>query len=187
MKPLLWIAIILILSSCSSPNNKDQEQNSIDPILMEKMAEPKLQYKDELFEMSLNMNKTVFAKNEPIDYSVSLTYIGEEESITIWGGRTYIGFYLTDGKKFEMEGANTTELVATTLKKGETQQFPFYKSGGYSNDDPDASFWKQFYEEKDLLLPSGTYFISANCLFSLGEEVVNSHYDGSVYTTITVE
>ncbi|MBP3964671.1 hypothetical protein [Paenibacillus lignilyticus] len=187
MKAMIMIMLMLVLSACGSSGSKKPEEAAIDPALQKKMSAPRLQYKDDLFEMKLNIAKTTFAKDEPIVYSASLTYIGEGDSITIWGGHTYIGFTVTDGKKFNMEGANTSELVATKLVKGKTTEYPFFKSGGYGADDPDAGFWRTFYAEKELRLPPGTYYISAVCSFSLTEEVVDSHYNGEVYTTITVE
>ncbi|MGO4543441.1 hypothetical protein AB4Z29_01395 [Paenibacillus sp. 2TAB23] len=187
MKRLLLIAIMIILTSCGAHKGEGGNVNEIDADLAHKLAEPKLQHKDELFEMTLNIEKTAFAKGEPIECSVSMTYVGAQDSITIWGPSSYIVFYLTDGQRIEMEGANTTELSPTVLKKGEKHLFPFQKSGGYSNDDPNASFWRSFYEEKDLLLPSGTYLIAANADFSLDEKVVDSYYRGSVHATITVK
>ncbi|MDQ8735876.1 hypothetical protein [Paenibacillus sp. LHD-38] len=184
---LIFIMFMIILSSCSGPNGGKKAENAVDPVLLKKMTEPNPVHKDELFEMSLNIDKTTFAKGEPIVYSASLTYIGDNESITVWGPRTNVVFYLTDGKKLEMEGANTTELTPTVFVKGEKYEYPFQKSGGYSNDGPDAKFWKEFYGEKDLLLPSGTYYIAAHCDFSLDKLVVDSRYDVSVHTTVTVE
>lgn len=151
------------------------------------MENPKVVHKDNQFEMKLNIEKTKFKVGEPIVYSTSLTYIGNNESFTIWGGHTYILFTVTDGKKIKMEGVNTAELTSTKLNRRETHEFPFFKSGGYSADDPDAGFWKKFYLEKDLILPAGTYLITAYCDFSLTEKVVDSHYNGEVHTTIIVE
>lgn len=92
-----------------------------------------------------------------------------------------------DGKQFNTEGSSTTELVQTTYVKDEKYLFPFKKSGSYSSNDPNASYWKSFYGESDLKLPKGTYLIAAISNFSLDESVVDSHYNVSVYTTITVK
>jgi hypothetical protein len=187
---LMLLTITFIFSACSSENGKVLAVDPkivVDPKIMKMMNEPKLLHKDDQFEMKLNINKTKFKVGEPIVYSASLTYIGDSKSITIWGPRTYVVFSVTDGKKIEMTGINTAELTATKLMQGETQEYPFLKSGAYSPNDPDAAFWKKFYAEKDLLLPAGTYLISVRCEFSLTEKVVDSHYNGEVHTTITVE
>lgn len=192
MKHIIKVMLVLLTASllftaCGAKNGKTLEPNTLDPNIKKMMAEPKLLHKDDQFEMRLNINKTKFKVGEPIVYSASLTYIGNSKSILIWGPRTYIVFSVTDGKKIKMTGANTAELTSTNLTRGETREYPFFKSGGYSSNDPDAGFWKKFYAEKDLLLPAGTYLITAQCDFSLTEKVVDSHYNGEVHTTITVE
>ncbi|RAP73621.1 hypothetical protein [Paenibacillus montanisoli] len=187
MKRIIILLFVLLLSACGSSGRKEKEEAAADPAVLAKMSAPKLVHKDDLFEMKLNIAKTTFAQDEPIVYSTSLTYIGEQDSITIWGGRTYIGFNISDGKTFRMEGANTSELASTKLAKGVTTEYPFFKSGGFGADDPDAEFWREFYAEKELRLPPGNYLISAFCDFSLDESVVDSRYNGEVYTMITVE
>lgn len=61
-------------------------------------------------------------------------------------------------------------LKKTELKKGEIYIIPFSKSGGFSEDDPDADFWRDFYSEKTLKLPEGEYIFSAITSFTLDEE-----------------
>lgn len=184
---LVFLIVTLLITACGSKNDKTEEPSTLDPSTMKLMAEPKLIHKDDLFEMKLNIAKTNFKVGEPIVYSASLNYIGDNKSIIIWGGHTYILFSVTDGKKITMEGVNTAELTATKLNQREKHEYPFFKSGGYSANDPDAGFWKKFYEEKDLILPAGTYLITVRSDFSLTEKVIDSHYNGEVYTTITVE
>jgi len=183
----MFLILALLFTSCGTQNGKTKEPITLDPAIKKLITEPKLIHKDDQFEMKLNITKTNFKVGEPIVYSASLTYIGNSESILIWGGSTYIIFSVTDGRKIKMEGANTAELTATKLKRGETQEFPFFKSGGYSNNDPDARFWKKFHTEEDLILPAGIYLIAAGSQFSLTEQVLDSQYNGEVHTTITVE
>ncbi|MDQ6423547.1 hypothetical protein RB620_29475 [Paenibacillus sp. LHD-117] len=187
---LLVPVLIALLSACGTGKETPSGQPSatMHPSVAEKMAEPKLVYKDDRFEMKLNIDKTDYKAGEPIVYSASLTYIGEEESFTVWGSSSAkVVFTLTDGKGFDMEGASTDDLVPMEMTRGEAMEFPFVKSGGYGSEDPDAAFWKTFYSEKELLLPPGTYVISAICNFSLSQEVVvDSRYDGEVHTTVTV-
>lgn len=188
IKGNLWLLIFaLLFTACGDKNSNTKGHSTIDPATKELMSEPKLEHKDDLFEMKLHIEKTKFKAGEPIVYSATLTYIGNNKSIQIWGGQTYILFSVTDGKKINMEGVNTLELTSTVLNQGETQIFPFFKSGGYSANDPDAAFWNKFYSEKDLILPAGTYLISARCVFSLSEKVVDSRYNAEVHTTIIVE
>jgi hypothetical protein len=183
MRVGLVFLLALLLTACGTKEQKKE----IDANVLERMNSPKLVHRDELFELKLNIEKTTFLAEEPIPYSASLTYIGDGDSFTVWGSHTIVGFRITNGLDFDMEGASTLELAATKLLKNKTVVYPFVKSGGYSNDDPKADFWREFYSEKELTLPPGKYLIEAVCVFSLDESVVDSHYNGSVYTMITVE
>ncbi|KRE24924.1 hypothetical protein [Paenibacillus sp. Soil522] len=175
--------LVLLITACGSMERKKE----VDADVLERMNNPKLVHRDELFELKLNIEKTTFSADEPIPYTASLTYIGDGDSFTVWGSHTIIGFRITDGLDFDMEGATTLELTATKLLKDKTVVYPFAKSGGYSNNDPKADFWREFYNEKELILSPGKYLIEAVCLFSLDESVVDSHYNESVYTMITVK
>jgi hypothetical protein len=39
---------------------------------------------------------------------------------------------------------------------------PFIKNGGYSGDDPNAGYWKAFFDDPVLRLPAGRWRLSAN-------------------------
>jgi hypothetical protein len=184
---LLWLAAIVLLIACGGEERPEGPSSTTNPIVAERMGNPKLVHKGEPFEMRLNVEKTTYKEGEPIVLSASLTYTGDEKEFTVWGSSSAkVGFTLTDGKDFDMDGASTSDLTHMKFARGETMEFPFVKSGGYGSDDPDAEFWRAFYAEKELKLPAGQYLIAAHCNFSLTQDVVDSHYDGDVYTTITV-
>jgi hypothetical protein len=183
MRVGLIFLLAILLTACGAKEQKKE----IDADVLERMNNPKIVNRDKLFELKLNIEKTTFFANEPIQYSASLTYIGDGDSFTVWGSHTIVGFRITNGQDFDMDGMITLELAATKLLKNKTVVYPFVKSGGYSNDDPKADFWRKFYSEKDLTLPPGKYLIEAVSSFSLDESVVDSHYNESVYTMITVE
>ncbi|RIX50139.1 hypothetical protein D3P08_21565 [Paenibacillus nanensis] len=123
-------ALFLLLCACGSgaAGNNDKLLSTVPPAISEKLASPKLTHRDDLFELKLHIDQTMFKADEPIVLSASLTYIGEEESITIWGSSSAkVVFTLTDGKKFNMDGAVTTDLVPLELTRGEALEIPFSK------------------------------------------------------------
>jgi hypothetical protein len=183
MRVGLIVLLVFLLMICGATEQKKE----IDADLLERMNNPKLVNRDELFELKLNIEKTTFFAKEPIQYSASLTYIGDGDSFTVWGSHTIVAFLITNGQDFDMDGVISLELAATKLLKNKTVVYPFMKSGSYSNEDPKADFWREFYSEKGLTLPPGKYLIEAVSTFSLDESVVDSHYYESVYTLITVE
>ena len=145
----LVFLLALLLTACGTKEQKKE----IDADVLERMNNPKLVHQDELFELKLNIEKTTFSAEEPIPYSSSLTYIGDGDSFTVWGSHTIIGFRITNGLDFDMVGATTSELAATKLLKNKTVVYPFVKSGGYSNDDPRADFWRNFIARRNSFYP----------------------------------
>lgn len=192
VKPALILsmcAALLMLAACEgrSGSNKSPASSTTDPAIAKRMNEPQLLHRDDTFELRMSLPKTRVKADEPVSCSVTLAYVGEQESITVYGPHTNVIFDITDGRGFRMEGASTAELARTVFKKGESRPYPFFKSGGFSESDPNAAFWKRFYAEKELRLPPGTYLISASTNFSLTEAVVDSTYAAKVYASVTVE
>jgi len=48
--------------------------------------------------------------------------------------------------------------------KGEVYRFDYKKSGAWNADGSDASFWEEFYKEKNLFLPVFQFLGSRFCL-----------------------
>lgn len=143
--------------------------------------------KDEIFQLKLYIDKHQYTKDEIINCYATLEYIGEEDSITIYHGDPLVGFALKDEKYFDGSYGQHTILLSTTIKKGEILRFDFSKSGGWSGDDPNADFYQEFFSEKELFLPEGTYEVSATieCSFD-NDDVQGSKYSKSVSAEIAV-
>lgn len=82
MKNVNWVyltllSLTLFLPACSAQHDETSE-TATDPTIKQMMEEPKLVHKDDPFEMKLNIETTTFEVGEPIGYSASLTYIGDE-------------------------------------------------------------------------------------------------------------
>ncbi|AOY76806.1 hypothetical protein [Clostridium formicaceticum] len=127
---------------------------------------------DENFLIKTYINKLDFKDNEEISMYSTIEYIGAEDSIMIWSGEPYFHYTIYNGQEYFNEGLTLDILKTTVLKKGEIYTIPFLKSSGYCENDPNASFWKNYYAEKELKLPKGKYFFTAYTDFSLDEEQV---------------
>jgi hypothetical protein len=125
---------------------------------------------DENFLVKTYIEKLQFKEVEEISLYSTIEYIGENGSIDIWSGEPYFHHMIyKDGEVFS--GGSTLHILQKTeLKKGEIYTIPFSKSGGFSEDDPDAEFWRDFYSEKALKLPSGEYTFSSITSFTLDKE-----------------
>ncbi len=125
---------------------------------------------DENFLVKTYINKLQFKEADEISLYSTIEYIGEKDSIDIWSGEPYFHHMIYKNGEVFTGGFTQQILQKTELKKGELYTIPFSKSGGFSEDDPDADFWKDFYSEKTLKLPEGEYTFSAITSFTLDKE-----------------
>lgn len=173
----LFMCIIVILTACVK--NKEEEKESPSNIIVSN--------KDEIFELKVYLDKDNYRSKEIIHCYATVEYIGEEDSITIYSSDPLVGFSLKDDKYFDGTYGAETILMHTTFEKGKTVRFDYKKSGGWSEDDPNADFYKKFFSTKDLILPEGKYEISATIEGSLDRnDILNSKYSNSVASSITV-
>lgn len=125
--------------------------------------------RDENFVLKTYIDKLQFKAGEEIQLYSTIEYIGEGDSVEIWSAEPFFHHIIErDGKV--ISGGLTMDLFQRTqLKRGEVYVLSFKKSGGYSQEDPEAEFYKEFFAEKALKLPQGTYVFSGVTDFSLDE------------------
>jgi hypothetical protein len=123
--------------------------------------------RNENFAIKTYIDKLEFNENEEIKLYSTIEYIGENESIRIWSGEPYFHYLIHDGSKYINDSVVLDVLKETVLKKGEVYTIPFAKSGGFTQEDPDAEFWEQYFAEKELKLPAGDYTFTAVTDFCL--------------------
>lgn len=123
------------------------------------------------FELKLYADKSTYSTSEEIDLWATLEYKGDQKKIRIWHGEPYITFTISDGKEFHTGGMIMTILTSTELERGEIYAFLYRKSGGFSESDADADFWKEFYAEEALKLPAGTYTVTVSGAFHTSQDM----------------
>lgn len=126
------------------------------------------------FEMRLFSDKEVYKSTEKIKIWSTLKYIGDQDVIEIWHASRYLLFAISDGKDFNMDPVVKSILKSSKLKKNKLLYFDFAKSGSWSEDGPDAEFWRKFYQDSDLKLPVGEYTITASGGFNYSKDMKKS-------------
>jgi hypothetical protein len=129
---------------------------------------------NENFRIMTYIDKLDFKENEEIKLYSTIEYIGTEDAITIWSGDPYLNYTIFDGTDYYSQGIALSILKTTELKKGEVYTLPFVKNGGFSQDDPKAKFWEQYFSEKELRLPKGNYTFRAYTDFHLDPDLKES-------------
>ena len=129
------------------------------------------------FIMTLNSDKKSYSTTDIVTMWGTLEYVGDNDSIEIWSSCPFMLFTIAGGKVFGsgMGGSVVDVLVSSTLEKGRVYHFDYQKSGGWSADDPNASFWESFFSEEELLLPVGEYTITLSGSFGFTENVMESY------------
>jgi hypothetical protein len=124
---------------------------------------------DSVLELRIHTDKDEYTAGEAVSCYAILEYVGGADSITIHSSNPLV-YFTVKGSIFKGDYAVNDELITTTLIKGEPVRFDFVKSGGYSQSDPNAAFWKNWFSDPEVRLPTGEFTISAT---------VSGHFDGS--------
>ncbi len=82
--------------------------------------------------------------------------------------------------------AHTDDCVVHTLPAGRPTTFPFFKSGGYSDEDANADFLEIYFADPALTLPAGTWRIDATTYGWLGESCSGEAFDLATSIEIVV-
>lgn len=165
---LIMLFIVVSLSAC--------EKEETAPINT-RQGRQVAQSVDDNFRIILYSEKDIYSDIEEVDIWGTLEYIGPEDSIDIHSGSPYIGYDVEGEGVAFIQNIVATILMTTTLEKGEVHEFPLRKSGGFSENDEDADFWRNFYSEERMLFPIGEYQLS----FSTGFYIdTRSDYHNSI-------
>ncbi len=124
--------------------------------------EPRGEGSDALFALTIEAGRSRYAVDEPIGIATRLRYIGDEPVIVTSSGAGLVAFAIEqlDGP-VDAGWARNDDCARFDYRPGDIEPVEFQKSGGYSNDDPMADFWRTFYAEPELRLPAGEYRITA--------------------------
>jgi hypothetical protein len=106
-----------------------------------------------------------FGEGQAIDVRTTLTWTGPAPRATIWGsGMGPVGFLYEEltGRKRTVGGVMTADCAQHLYDRGVVTPIPIGKSVGWSEDDPDAPFLREFARDPLLHLPAGRWRISAD-------------------------
>lgn len=152
---ILMAALVLVLFAACVPNQgKEVEETTIGHTAT-----------NDEFELSIVADNSVYKADEAIMCYALLEVMGEE-SITVLHSDPLVVFYIEGEEYFNGDYARQDSLNRTMFVPGDEKSFGFQKSGGWSADDPNASFYEEFYADDELRLPSGEYTLGVQIEYS---------------------
>ena len=113
-----------------------------------------------------------FAEGDAIDVRTTLTWTGPAPKGVIWGsgsGMVAFSFAELTGRYRTIGAVTTDDCAKHEFAQGIATPIPFGKSGGWTDEDPDAPFFEAFFRDPQLHLPPGRWRITARANGFLAE------------------
>lgn len=170
---LLIVLLIVLINACSVPPEIEKEELTTGNTVF-----------NEDFILSIVTDNSEYSKYTPVNCYATIEYIGAE-SITIYHSDPLIAFGIEDNKYFDGGGTRCDVLINTQFNPDdEPIRIEFQKNGGWSENDPKANFYREFYEQKELILPKGEYLLLVNMAYSSDENDIigTQHFFRSIST-----
>ena len=124
---------------------------------------------DSGFKLTLTSEKTVYKTDEPIQINSVFSYLGEEE-VNLEHGAKIVSYSISDQSgKIQLFDIMTMQLMFSTMKNGDTLDFPLEQRGVINEDGTTVEGTEM---KEGLFLPEGTYTINAvaNVTVANGED-----------------
>jgi hypothetical protein len=136
---------------------------------------------DATFTLRIRAESAVYRSGEPIEVQASLTYAGPKarEHLAASGtGLVLFSWEQLDGPRHIGIGG-TDDCATYSIDRGKAMVVPFFKVGPppelITDDIPDAPFWRVYFSDPVLRLPSGRYRVKANAGFYMRTCVAPRH------------
>lgn len=130
----------------------------------------------------------VVVAGAPIEVEATVTNDGGEPIELSGSGSGFVFFSVTrieDGLT-SGEPVMTDDCAPHVVPVGEPIVVPFAKSGGWSEDDPNAGFLRTYFSEPELTLPSGTWRIDVSTAATIGQGCIGDSLDLGISLIVTV-
>ena len=129
------------------------------------------EFDDGTFHLTLTADQDRYRAGQLISVVATVTYLGPSEGTVGRGsGSSLIGFGVaSDSVPIHIGPAYTTDCAPYDFVRGVPVEFPFSKSGGFSDGESLASLYRSYFSSQELRLPAGTWEISAGGTIYIGD------------------
>jgi hypothetical protein len=125
---------------------------------------------DRGYRLTLRVAADRYPEGAPIELATMLENVGGPTTTLVGSGSGLIALSFEQvGGSLRMGGIQTADCAPYEVRVDKPLVPPFQKSVGYSDDDPNAAFYKAYWADPVLHLPRGTWRITAASTFTLRE------------------
>jgi hypothetical protein len=172
----LLLATGLLVGACGSPDGP----SPLD-------APARSEAVDGRFGLVFELPRTTWTTRDAIEGQAALLLLGDGRTVIGASGAGPIAFSIVEvGGTRTMDAASTADCATHVLSAAEPITSRITKSGGWSQDDPNAAFYEAFFADPTLHLPPGTWDITALATFIEGRGCAGASHDVSATIRITV-
>jgi hypothetical protein len=109
---------------------------------------------------------------DAIEIGAVLTYSGPLQQVTLTASGSGVIFFSVEELTGDrhMDAAWHLDCRTYTIGPRDPIRSPYRKSGGFTDEDPHASFYRAFFDEPTFRLPPGQWRITAIAHFNTGAE-----------------
>jgi hypothetical protein len=139
------------------------------------------------FTLTMTADKAVYAPGDPINANAVLSYDGSEQEVQLSGSGMILAFGLDqlDGQ-LAIEPVRTADCARHEIRPATPITSRYAKSGGWSQDDPAADFWEEWFRDPELRLPAGRWRLESAAQFVIGADCSGQQVDLRTAVEITV-
>ncbi len=120
------------------------------------------------FRLELWTDRKTYITDEPISIAATLTYIGPEDSVTLYHPDPLLTFLLNEQSGTRSMGGGVDDVCRQTVaRRDEPISIPYTKSAAWTSDDPNAAFYREWMKDPVLHLPAGDWTVVAGGQFSV--------------------
>lgn len=142
------------------------------------------------FLLTISTPRLTWAVNQPIDLTASLVYRGDAPSVALAGsGSGLVGFGVEEltGRR-RVDPGWLDDCRHYQLDRNVPLSRHYVKSGGFTDEDPDRDWLRQFFSDPLLRLPAGRWRITAYADFfeqTCGMDQIHRQFQTSLDFTVT--
>ena len=170
MRRFAFVCIALGLWACS-PAPAPSTSGSPSPVEAASCAEPcpAASATSGPFKLELVLPRVDWKSDEPLTGTVTLSYAGPKAT-TLFGSAGLMNFQYTQvGGPHRTSPVSTSECGRYEIGPTTPMSTALSKSGGFTDEDPDAAWLRSFLTAPDVRLPAGTWDVTALADFTEGD------------------